>query len=318
MDDTVSTQLLAKAKDSGFALAGICGVEPSEWGDQLDQWLRDGKHGEMAWLADHAELRKNPEQFIEQGRSVLMVADLYASRSANVDTPLRKGEGRIARYARGKDYHKVMKKRLMSLADELRLDHPQAEFKVFVDTAPVLERELAHRAGLGWTGKHTLMIHPREGSYFFVGGIVTTLNLTAPSQQQREPDHCGTCTRCIDACPTDAITPYSVDARRCISYLTIEHRSEIDPKLATGIGDWIYGCDICQEVCPHNSQRDESMPMNSAYESQRDRFDLLEVLGWSEDDRRRAFTGSAMKRAKLDMMQRNARIVAENQEIDLE
>lgn len=267
----------------------------------------------MAWLDRNTDLRKNPDQLIDDARSVLMVADLYASRRDNVDEPLKPGEGRIARYARGKDYHKVMKKRLMDLADQLRIDHPEADFKVFVDTAPVLERELAQRAGLGWTGKHTLMIHPQAGSYMLLGGIVTTLQLAKPESQRVEPDHCGTCTRCIDACPTDAITPYSVDARRCISYLTIEHRTPIDPELEPKIGNWIYGCDICQEVCPHNSPRDDAAKANPVYDSQRDRFDLLEVIGWNEEDRREAFVGSAMKRAKLDMMHRNARIVARNQ-----
>ena len=315
MDESQSTQLIERALSSGFALAGISGVEPSAWAGELTQWLDDHKHGQMDWLNRNTELRQNPDRLIDHAQSVLMVADLYASRDDNIDPPLQTGEGRIARYARGRDYHKAMKKRLMTLADQLREDHPDAGFKVFVDTAPVLERELAQRAGLGWTGKHTLLIHPKAGSYMLLGGIVTTLNLTAPDSQRVEPDHCGSCTRCIDACPTDAITPYSVDARRCISYLTIEHREDIDPELAPLIGDWIYGCDICQEVCPHNSARDDAPSANPIYNSDRDRFDLLEVLGWSEEDRREAFTGSAMKRAKLNMMHRNAKIVAGNQGI---
>ncbi len=313
MDESLSTQLIDRALASGFALAGIAGVEPSAWPDELIEWLADHKHGNMAWLDRNTTLRQNPDQLIDHAKSVLMVADLYASRSDNIDPPLQKGQGRIARYARGRDYHKAMKKRLMALADQLRQDHPDADFKVFVDTAPVLERELAQRAGLGWTGKHTLLIHPKAGSYMLLGGIVTTLDFSPPDTQSIEPDHCGSCTRCIDACPTDAITPYSVDARKCISYLTIELREDIQPSLASKIGDWIYGCDICQEVCPHNSPRPEAQPANPIYNSDRDRFDLLEVLGWTEDDRRTAFTGSAMKRAKLDMMHRNARIVAANQ-----
>lgn len=318
VDDSLSTQLIDRALASGFALAGIAGVEPSAWGDELSEWLAEHKHGEMAWLGRNTELRQHPDRLIDDARSVLMVADLYASRADNLDSPLETGQGRIARYARGKDYHKAMKKRLMALADLLREDHPEAGFKVFVDTAPVLERELAQRAGLGWTGKHTLLIHPRAGSYMLLGGIVTTLDLKPPQAQGVEPDHCGTCTRCIDACPTDAITPYSVDARKCISYLTIELREEIEPDLASKIGDWIYGCDICQEVCPHNSLREDAGRSNPIYDSARDRFDLLKVLGWTEGDRREAFAGSAMKRAKLGMMHRNARIVAANQGVRLE
>jgi epoxyqueuosine reductase len=318
VDDALSKQLIDRALASGFALAGIAGVKPSSWGDELREWLSQHKHGEMSWLNRNTELRQHPDRLIDNARSVLMVADLYTSRADNIDPPLKTGQGRIARYARGRDYHKTMKKRLMALTDQLRADYPDAGFKVFVDTAPVLERELAQRAGLGWTGKHTLLIHPQAGSYMLLGGIMTTLDLVAPESQRAEIDHCGTCTRCIDACPTDAITPYSIDARRCISYLTIEHRTPIDPELESGIGDWIYGCDICQEVCPHNSPRDDGQQSNPVYSSERDRFDLLEVLNWSEDDRREAFIGSAMKRAKLHMMQRNARIVASNQGIRLE
>ncbi|MGJ8636167.1 MAG: tRNA epoxyqueuosine(34) reductase QueG [Phycisphaerales bacterium] len=306
-------QLIQSAKSAGFALAGIADLKPSQWGTQLTQWIAANKQGEMAWLANHTDLRIHPDQLIDEAKSALMIADCYSSRADNIDPPINKGQGKIARYARGKDYHKAMKKRLMALADSLRTQHPQAHFKVFVDTAPVLERELAMRAGLGWIGKHTLAIHPKIGSYFLLGGIITTLDLSGATPSTPEPDHCGTCTRCIDACPTDAITPYSVDARKCISYLTIEHRTQIDPDLQPKIGDWIYGCDICQEVCPHNSPRPGAQPANPIYDSTRDRFDLLEVLNWTEDDRRSAFQSSAMKRAKLDMMKRNARIVAANQ-----
>src|SRR5262249_20142541 len=142
--------------------------------------------------------------------------------------------------------------------DSLRERFPAEQFRAFVDTAPVMEREHAARAGLGWIGKHTLIIHPRLGSYMLLGGVLTTMDIPAPAAQRRVTDHCGTCTRCIDACPTAAITPYSVDATRCISYLTIEHRGEIDPALHEGIGDWLFGCDVCQEVCPHNGGRDQT------------------------------------------------------------
>ena len=210
----------------------------------------------------------------------------------------------------------------MTLADELRLLFPDDDFRVFVDTAPVLERELAMRAGLGWIGKHTLTIHPKLGSYFLLGGILSTRAFVASEDQHPISDHCGSCTRCIDACPTDAITPYSVDARKCISYLTIEHREQIDEQFHAPIGDWLYGCDICQEVCPHNSQKSseqlgaQATAINDAYKPIRDRFDLLEVIGWTEDNRREAFKGTALKRAKLEMMHRNAKIVLKNQSRD--
>jgi epoxyqueuosine reductase len=204
----------------------------------------------------------------------------------------------------------VIKRRLHQLCDELRADHSGASFRAFTDTAPVLEREYAARAGLGWTGKHTLIIHPRVGSYMLLGGILTTLDIAF---SEPIPDHCGTCTRCIDACPTDAISPYSVDASRCIAYLTIERRPPIDPAFHEAIGGWLFGCDICQEVCPHNSARAAPDPVAPEYAPRRASFDLLGVLNWSDDDRRAAFESSALKRATLAMMKRNALIVGGNE-----
>ena len=312
-DPAITRRILDRCDALGFALAGVCDAGPTERPDELRSWLDAGKHGSMRYLEEHAQLRADPARVLEHARSAVLVADLYASRDDNTDAPLKPGEGRIARYARGRDYHDALKKRLITLADELRADHPDAAFRVFTDTAPILERELAHRAGLGWIGKHTLLIHPKIGSYFLLGGILTTLDLAPLAPPTPEPDHCGSCTRCIDACPTDAITPYSIDARRCISYLTIERREPIDPGLEPLIAPWVYGCDICQEVCPHNSPRPDpplAKSPNPAYRSDRDRFDLLEVLGWDEDARRAAFRSSAMKRARLDMMRRNAAIAA--------
>ncbi|MGV6814176.1 MAG: tRNA epoxyqueuosine(34) reductase QueG [Phycisphaerales bacterium] len=312
----LGAELVEQAIAMGFACAGIAGVEPSEYADGLDQWLSQGMHGTMEWMEKYTDVRTHPAMLIDEAKSILVVGDVYASRSANVDPPIERGCGKIARYARGKDYHRLMKRRLMKLADELREHYPDAFFKVFVDTAPVPERELAQRAGIGWVGKHTLIIHPKLGSYMFIGGIVMTLDAAAPDSQVRITDHCGSCTACIDACPTDAITDHQVDARRCISYLTIEHREPIAEDLQSKMGDWIYGCDICQEVCPHNSPKPVGEGgLNPVYRSDRWSFDLLEVIGWDEDARREAFVGSAMKRAKLEMMQRNARIVAKNQGI---
>ena len=314
--------VVQRAHAMGFALAGIADASPSIYRDELVDWLDAGKHGTMGWLQDHGEKRADPGAVLEDARSAILVADLYATRADNIDSPLERGAGRVARYARGRDYHTVMKKRLFTLADDLREKFPRDDFRVFVDTAPVMEHELAQRAGIGWTGKHTLTIHPKIGSYFALGGILSTRVLTPPDDQQPVTDHCGSCTRCIDACPTDAITPYSVDARRCISYLTIEHREPIGEGFHEAIGDWVYGCDICQEVCPHNSPRSvDLLPtsgrvINEAYAPSRDRFDLLEVINWTDGDRRQAFRGSAMKRAKLEMMQRNAEIVLKNQSRD--
>jgi len=304
----------------GFARAGSCPAKPSRWGDALQRWLDQGKHGSMAYLAEHIDVRLDPAKLLDNARSVVMVADQYASRLDAPDPP-SPTRGRIARYARGRDYHKVIKKRLHRLCDALRVHHPDATFRAFTDTAPVLERELATLCGLGWVAKHTLIIHPRLGSYLLLGGIVTSLQLHPDQRQSRSgadlvADHCGTCTRCIDACPTSCITPYSVDASRCISYLTIERRLPIDPSFHHAIGNRIFGCDVCQEVCPHNAPvpaaRDAGDRIHPDYAPRRDSLDLLEVLSWTEEDRRRTIAGTAMTRATLAMFRRNALIAAGN------
>jgi epoxyqueuosine reductase len=298
----------------GFALAGVCDAAP-DGADlaRLREWLDAGKHGSMGYMAEQAAARLDPSRVLAGARSVVMVADQYAPRG-DTDRP-GAGMGRVARYARGRDYHLVMKKRLHDACDALAARFPGESFRAFVDTAPVLERPYAARAGLGWTGKNTLLIHPRRGSYLLLGGILTTLHLAPPPEQAAVTDHCGACTRCIDACPTGAITGRSVDARRCISYLTIERRLPIAPEFHSAIGDWLYGCDVCQEVCPHNSRRPDGPgeKIRPGFAPRLTGFDLLAVLGWGEGDRRAAFESSAMKRATLAMMKRNAVIVAGNQ-----
>ena len=306
-----STSILTRCRDLGFALAGISPAEPTRYEHELRAWLDAGKHGEMHYLARHLPQRLDPRRLVEGARSIICVADRYHDGHAG-SWGRRGSHGRIARYARGDDYHVVMKKRLHRLADELASAYPAETFRACVDTAPVLERELAQRAGLGAVGKHTLLIEPGNGSWLFLGELITTLELT-PSEPCVE-DPCGSCTRCIDACPTGAIAPWTVDATRCISYLTIEHRSEIDRDLHEAMGDWIFGCDICQEVCPHNqpTERSRTAGVHPAYAERHGDFDLLEVLGWDAPARRDAFERSALKRAKLAMMKRNALIVSAN------
>ncbi|MGD9688959.1 MAG: tRNA epoxyqueuosine(34) reductase QueG [Phycisphaerales bacterium] len=310
--DSLRDEVLDFCRRQGFALAGICPAAPTSRPAEFDQWLADGKHAEMSWLAADAHTRKDPARELPSARSIIMVADRYADGHPDPPPPPGVPWGRVARYARGRDYHWFIKRRLHALNDSLRVRFPDHLFRTFVDTAPVLEREHAARAGLGWIGKHTLLIHPRDGSYLLLGGTLTSLDLgAADTLPPAVTDRCGTCTRCIDACPTRAITPYSVNAARCISYLTIEHQSPIDPALAKDMGDWIFGCDICQEVCPYNRPAPGS-PVNPAYASDRRGFPLADILAWDEPAKRRAIEGSAMKRASLDMLQRNARIALEN------
>ncbi len=300
----------------GFARWGICSAEPGERPEAWRRFVEEGKQGEMSWLAETLEVRLDPGKLLPGARAIVMVADLYARKgSAGQAETSEPGMGKVARYARGRDYHKVLKKRLHRLADVLREALPDESFRAAVDTAPLAEREHAVRAGLGWIGKHTLLIHPELGSYFFLGALVTTAALPIPLAQATAPDHCGGCTACLDACPTQALRPYELDARRCLSYLTIEHRSAIEEALQPGAGDWLFGCDVCQEVCPHNSPeaRVDATPVFPDYAPRQASLALSGILDWGEAERREAVRGTAMKRAKVDMWRRNAIICLGNE-----
>ena len=300
------------ALDAGFVAAGIAPAQPSARSAFVRSWLDDGRHGSMHWMAEHVDVRVDPGLLVPGARSVLCVADRY---DADPDEPLKAGSGlgRIARYARGRDYHRHMKKRLHRLCDAFSEHHEGHAFRACVDTAPVLEREIAAMAGLGAIGKNTLLIQQGVGSWLLLGEIVTTLPIEPTVAEAIDP--CGTCTRCIDACPTSALTPFVMDATRCVSYLTIEHRSTIDPLLHEGMGDWIFGCDICQEVCPHNQPTHRTLQADAdgAYATHPGVLDLLEVLDWDEDARVKALAGTAATRAKVEMWRRNVAIAARNQ-----
>jgi epoxyqueuosine reductase len=255
--------LKAEARRRGFALAGLAPVDPSEHADFFRAWLAEARHGEMAYLArdDAVARRADVTRTQASARAVLVVAHEYGQDDPP-GVPDDPSLGVIARYARGRDYHKVVKKRLLGLRAWLQ-DEASArgiadriEARAYVDTGPILERELARRAGLGWFGKNTMLIHPRRGSWFFLG--VLLLDLELPPDDAFEPDHCGTCRRCLDACPTGALKGRDangapvIDARLCISYLTIELRGPIPHELRPALGNRVFGCDICQEVCPFN------------------------------------------------------------------
>ncbi len=318
-DPERTNMVLEICRAQGFARYGVSDAGATEWADELIAWLEADKHSSMGYLKNHLAIRLDPEQFMPGVQSFVMVAEPYAPRGEAAEQPA--AVGRIARYAHGRDYHKAIKRKLHAVCDVLREREPDESFRAFVDTAPVLEREYAQRACLGWVGKHTLLIDPVAGSYFFLGGIATTMKLEP--EPERQADHCGSCTQCIDACPTAAITPYSVDGSKCISYLTIERRSAIGAEYFSAIGEWLFGCDICQEVCPHNSSaghgKNETNNKLQSFDTQNEKshgvgrgLSVLEILGWNEQARLDAFKGSAMKRATLAMMKRNAIIVAGN------
>jgi epoxyqueuosine reductase len=300
----------------GFALVGIAPAEPVADADYFRGWLDTGRHGDMAFMSQHVDERLDPRKLVPGAESIICVADRYAAHPPPDITHLP--AGRIARYAQQDDYHRTMKKRLHALADELRVKWPEHTFRSGVDTAPIMERPHAQRAGLGWIGKHTLLLHPQRGSWLLLGEIITTLPLQTSPPLDADIG-CGTCTRCIDACPTRAIDAagYRMDPTRCISYLTIEHKGPIDPTLQPMMGDWIAGCDVCQEVCPFNQGADVHADAE-ALRSVRTRpphgasLPLLDVLQWTEADRRRGFVRSALKRIKLDQIRRNALIAAGN------
>jgi epoxyqueuosine reductase len=300
-----------RAKELGFDLVGIADARPSAYRDYLRNWLDDGQAGTMDYLAERFDERTDPGVYLPGARSVICLAMNYHTPLEPVPDDARPFHGRVARYALGDDYHEIIKRRLHALADWLRDAAPGTLTKSGVDTAPVMEKGLAARAGVGWQGKNTCVINEQIGSWLLLGEILTTLALPP---DEPATDRCGTCTRCLDACPTGAITaPYQLDARRCISYLTIEHREgEIDPALQPRMGDWLYGCDICQDVCPWNNKAPATTDPGLAPRFRTGTLDLREVLSWTLDEYRPALRRSAMKRVKLPVLQRNARVALRN------
>lgn len=305
---------LARAMELGFHAAGICRAAPSAEGDRLRAWLAAGKHGAMGWMREHVETRLDVGALHPGARSVLVVLLRYASGVPDrIEQPVpgdpsRAPRGRVARYARGPDYHDLMKRRLGRLQRELERANPGATGRRTCDIEPAMERELAVRAGLGRIGKHTLLISPALGSWTLIATLVTTVELAATGPGPEPEDPCQSCTRCIDACPTRAIDPWSVDARRCISALTLEDRGHLDPAIAALMGDWIGGCDICQEVCPHNqpTRRSRALGAHAAWAGGAGSFDLLEMLNWTDMQRRAAWRAGALRRMSASMAARNA------------
>lgn len=242
-------QITQQAYALGFDLVGVAEATFMEQeARDLEAWLNARRHGEMHYMANHFDKRVDPRLLVDGAKSVISVLHNYYPGDEVVQP---EGAPKISRYAWGKDYHKVLKKKLYQLLAFIQETiSPDVQGRVFVDSAPVLDKHWAKRAGLGWMGKHTNLIVPKKGSYFFIGEIILDLPLTYAEGPVQ--DFCGTCTRCIDACPTDALQPYQIDANRCISYLTIELKTEMDESFGDSLKGWAYGCDICQEVCPWN------------------------------------------------------------------
>jgi epoxyqueuosine reductase len=297
-----------RALFEGFNKVGIVGAQALEAeGRRLNEWLARGFHGEMSWMARDVHKRIDPREIFPQARSVVVVALNYFTPHQHQQNP---ATGKVSRYAWGDDYHDVVKEKLLSLLSWVRDQEPHADGKVCVDIQPVMDKAWAVRAGLGWLGKHSNVITPEHGSWVFIGELLLNLELDCDSVQIE--DHCGTCTLCIDACPTQAITePYVVDSNKCISYGTIELRApELPRELEENLSGWLYGCDICQDVCPWNRFEETTAEARFAPRDGNVNADLDEILELTPETYAKRYRGSAMKRAKLTGLQRNARAIS--------
>jgi epoxyqueuosine reductase len=297
----LATRIKATGRALGFDLVAIGPAAAPTHGPEFEAWLDAGYAGTMAYLARGRARRLDPAAVLPGARSVIAVALNY------YQGPAAPGPAHVARYAWGDDYHAVMEPRLAALVADLRAAEPDAGARAYVDTGPVLERDVAARAGLGWIGKNTMLLHPALGSYFFIGVILTTAELAADPAL---PDRCGTCTRCLDACPTQAfVAPYVLDARRCISYLTIEHRGPIPVDLRPAAAGWAFGCDVCQDVCPWN--RRAPLTAEAAFAA-RDLPALTEWVALTDDHAWSRLRGSPLRRARRTGLARNAAVALGN------
>ena len=305
---TLERAIKAQAHGLGFDLVGITRAGPADTADHFERWLDAGHAGTMSYLEKRRDLRRDSRLPYEGVVSAIVVGLDYGGRQP---------PGPVARYARGDDYHDVMWRKLDQLLAWISEREGRAvRGRSFVDTGPVLERDLARRAGLGWFGKNTNLINPKIGSFFFIGALLVDLELE--SDEPFEADRCGTCTRCLEACPTNAfVAPRELDATRCISYQTIENRGAIPIDLREAIGENMYGCDICQDVCPWNVSfaselREPSFAARQLIGARDARSLTREVLALDDETYRTTFRGSAMKRAKLGGLRRNAAVVLGN------
>lgn len=299
-------------KELGFQQLGISDIDLGEYETRLLEWLANGFHGDMGYMERHGTLRSRPSELHAGTTRVISVRmDYLPQTSSDVEALLEQpSKAVISRYALGRDYHKLMRKRLQKLAQRIELQCGPFGYRVFVDSAPVMEKALAEKAGLGWIGKHTNLINQQAGSWFFLGEIYTDLPLPVDTAAS---EHCGACTKCIEICPTQAITaPFILDARRCISYLTIELRSSIPLELRPLIGNRIYGCDDCQVVCPWNRFAQHTSETDFSPRNGLDTAELVGLFGWTEDQFLKRTEGSAIRRIGHDCWLRNIAVALGN------
>ncbi len=308
--------LRAWAQELGFSDCSVASPNLGIHGQRLEDWLAAGHHGEMGFMQRYGETRSQPDALIPGTRSILVLRMDYAppGLAAAEATLANPTQAYISRYALGRDYHKVLRKRLQRLAERIQAAIGPFGQRVFVDSGPVMEKALAAESGLGWIGKHTNLIERTSGSWFFLGVLLTDLPLPSTPKQD---DHCGTCTRCIDICPTQAIiAPYQLDARRCISYLSIELHGAIPEEFRRAMGNRIYGCDDCQLVCPWNRFTQYTREADFLPRHGLDRAGLVELFAWNEDEFLRKSEGSALRRLGYVRWLRNLAIALGNAEPD--
>ncbi len=299
-------------RELGFQQIGFTGTDLAEDESRLEAWLGQGRHGDMAYMARHGRKRSRPAELFPGTATVISVRmDYLPPDAANPETVLEDPSvGYVSRYALGRDYHKLMRRRLQNLADRIVESAGDFSYRAFVDSAPVLEKALARNAGLGWIGKHTNLIHRDAGSWFFLGEIYTNLELPldAPASE-----HCGTCRACLDVCPTKAIVaPWELDARRCISYLTIEHPGSIPEEFRRPIGNRIYGCDDCQLFCPWNKFARLTVEEDFRARHELDSPSLVQLFCWSEQEFLDRTAGSAIRRIGYERWLRNLAVALGN------
>jgi epoxyqueuosine reductase len=309
--EELARRIKAWGRELGFQAIGISDTDLGEAEDHLLQWLADGHHGAMDYMAKHGAKRARPTELVPGTLRVISVRMNYFPEPSHAAEAVLLDPSRayVSRYALGRDYHKVLRNRLEKLAQRIR-DVIECQCRVFTDSAPVLEVELAQKAHLGWRGKHTLLLSREQGSWFFLGEIFIDLPLPVEVAQK---GHCGTCVACMEVCPTRAITaPYIVDARRCISYLTIEHKGSIPIELRPLIGNRIYGCDDCQLFCPWNRFAGKSFEPDFSVRNKLDDISLIELFSWSEDDFKVRLAGGAIYRIGYEQWLRNIAVALGN------
>lgn len=300
-------------QELGFQAVGITDTALATTEARLDAWLAEGRHGDMEWMERHGRKRTRPEELVPGTQRVICVRmDYHPDPHGDTDSEVLADPGRafIARYALGRDYHRLMRKRLQKLAERIRAETGSDGYRVFVDSAPVMEKPLAEKAGLGWIGKHTLLLNHQAGSWFFLGEIYTDLPLPLDAPAT---DHCGTCQACLDVCPTGAITaPYQLDARLCISYLTIEHSGSIPEELRPLMGNRVFGCDDCQAVCPWNKFAEPTDEADFHPRHGLDTPSLVALFRWDEATFLARTEGSAIRRLGHERWLRNIAVALGN------